>query len=185
MRRRCSEKRFRQDLFYRLNVVTLVVPPLRDRMEDMPLLAEHFLERANARNLKKHRLTPAAMERLMGYDFPGNVRELENLVEQAAALAEHEELSASDFPVRVRDTAPSRPAESAGTTRSPTTLAEAVSEAERAAIAAALERYPSELPRVADQLGVSPTTLWRKMKRLGLKTSGEEPIGLPRDTPPH
>jgi two-component system response regulator HydG len=176
-----QEKRFRQDLFYRLNVVTLVVPPLRDRLEDVPLLAEHFLQRANERNLKKHRLTPSAVDRLMSYDFPGNVRELENLVEQAAALAEHDELSASDFPVKKRAAADIRQSD---ITRIPTTLADAVSDAERSAIAAALERYPSELPRVADVLGVSATTLWRKMKRLGLKTSGEEPIAAPKDTPP-
>ena len=91
------EKRFRQDLYYRLNVVTLRVPPLRERLEDVPVLAEHFLQRANARSPKPKRLSAAAVEHLMGYSFPGNVRELENLVEQAAALAEGEELLPEDF----------------------------------------------------------------------------------------
>src|SRR5438309_1299595 len=78
---------FRQDLYYRLKVVTLEVPPLRDRREDVPLLAEHFLQRTNARSSRQRRLTQAALDHLSEYSFPGNVRELENLVEQAAALA--------------------------------------------------------------------------------------------------
>ena len=76
-----QEKRFRQDLYYRLNVVTLRVPPLRDRLTDVPELAHHFLMRANARARNPKQLSSAAAEHLMGYSFPGNVRELENLVE--------------------------------------------------------------------------------------------------------
>jgi DNA-binding NtrC family response regulator len=91
------EKRFRQDLFYCLNVVPLRVPPLRERLEDIPVLAEHFLQRANARGPRPKRLSNAAVERLMGYGFPGNVRELKNLVRRAAALAEGEELQPEDF----------------------------------------------------------------------------------------
>lgn len=174
-----AEKRFRQDLFYRLAVVTLQVPPLRDRLEDVPLLAQHFLERANARNRVPHHLTPSAIERLMGYSFPGNVRELENLVEQAAALAEGPELDADDFPLKRTPT--SRPAEVASpppfsaSTQGVVSLADAVSEAEKRAIQSALERMP-DLARVAEVLGVSTTTLWRKMKRLGLKTPHEPPV---------
>jgi two-component system response regulator HydG len=91
------EKRFRQDLYYRLNVVTLRVPPLRERLEDVPELAEHFLKRAKARGPKPKRLSTAAVEHLMGYSFPGNLRELENLVERAAALSQGEELLPEDF----------------------------------------------------------------------------------------
>ncbi len=172
-----EHKRFRQDLFYRLNVVTLLVPPLRDRLEDIPLLAEHFLTRANARSQRKKRLTSAAVEHLQGYNFPGNVRELENLVEQAAALSEGEELLPEDFPTRTprpggaEPLAAERPAEAG----SPQKLADAVSEAERKAIVTALDRS-RDLGEVADALGISTTTLWRKMKRLGLKTSGESPV---------
>ena len=91
------EKRFRQDLYYCLNVVPLRVPPLRERLEDIPVLAEHFLRRANARGPRPKRLSEAAVEYLMDYGFPGNVRELENLVRRAAALAESEELQPEDF----------------------------------------------------------------------------------------
>ncbi|HZH79564.1 MAG TPA: sigma-54 dependent transcriptional regulator, partial [Archangium sp.] len=91
------EKRFRQDLYYCLNVVPLRVPPLRERLEDIPVLAEHFLRRANARGPRPKRLSEAAVEYLMDYAFPGNVRELENLVRRAAALTEGEELRPEDF----------------------------------------------------------------------------------------
>jgi two-component system response regulator HydG len=173
------EKRFRQDLYYRLNVVTLRVPPLRERLEDVPALAEHFLKRANARSPRPKRLSQAAVDHLMGYSFPGNVRELENLVEQAAALSEGEELLPEDFPVRTgASVAASGPAEASPapaatdiTTRVPT-LAESVEEAERRAIAQALERHGMDLGRVAEELAVSSTTLWRKMKRLNLRPLG-------------
>ena len=168
-----AEKRFRQDLFYRLNVVSLLVPPLRDRLEDVPLLAEHFLARANARGPRKQRLGASAIDHLQTYQFPGNVRELENLVEQAAALAEGDELSPADFPIpRAAPVEPKPAGTGAGLAG---TLAEAVSEAERAAIANALERTPNDLAQVADDLAVSPTTLWRKMKRLGMKLGSPEP----------
>ncbi|WP_376764373.1 sigma-54-dependent transcriptional regulator [Archangium violaceum] len=174
------EKRFRQDLYYRLNVVTLRVPPLRERLEDVPELAEHFLKRANARSPNPKRLSEAAVGHLMGYSFPGNVRELENLMEQAAALAEGVELLPEDFPLR-----PNARVEASGPVGSPQvssldtgmrmpTLAEAVEEAERRAIAQALERHGVDLGRVAEELSVSSTTLWRKMKRLNLRPSGTD-----------
>jgi two-component system, NtrC family, response regulator HydG len=156
--------RFRQDLFYRLNVVGLWVPPLRERLEDLPLLADHFLQRINARAIRPKRLTAAAIAHLQSHSFPGNVRELENLIEQAAALAEGEELVPDDFPIpppgATRSGAP-------GAASGMPTLADAVAEAERKAIAAAVERT-SDLGQAAAELGISSTTLWRKMKRLGL-----------------
>jgi len=168
-----NDRRFRQDLFYRLAVVTLWIPPLRDRLEDVPQLAQHFLEKANLRNRRPRQLTQAALDRLMNHSFPGNVRELENLVEQAAALAETDELGPEDFPLRSRRASGELP--SLSTPGPARTLADAVTEAERRAIIAALELHPGDLPRVADVLSVSSTTLWRKMKRLGLKTVGEDP----------
>ncbi|MFZ5468691.1 MAG: sigma-54-dependent transcriptional regulator [Myxococcota bacterium] len=168
-----QEKRFRQDLYYRLNVVNLKVPPLRERAEDIPLLAEHFLQRANARSFRRHRLTTQAVHHLASYEFPGNVRELENLVEQAAALAEGEELLPDDFPIRPHARGPHEASPPPATPTPLPTLADAVAEAERRAIALALERSPKDLAQVAEDLAVSSTTLWRKMKRLGLKVGSE------------
>ncbi|WP_408888032.1 sigma-54-dependent transcriptional regulator [Myxococcus faecalis] len=177
------EKRFRQDLYYRLNVVTLRVPPLRERLDDVPALAEHFLGRANARSPNPRRLSAAAVTHLMSYDFPGNVRELENLVEQAAALSESDELLPEDFPLRQARLTPVAGASPLGALDGPAglppgtsagpTLAQVVEDAERRAIAQSLERHGVDLARVADELGVSSTTLWRKMKRLNLRPPNE------------
>jgi two-component system response regulator HydG len=162
-----AEKRFREDLFYRLNVVPLRVPSLRERPEDIPLLAEHFLDGYASRTGEKKALSPAAMQKLVDYPWPGNVRELENMIEQAAALAPHTLLSDEDIRF---DSLPSHHA--AG---GPQALVDAVEHAERRAIEAALGRCGGDLGRVARELQVSSTTLWRKMKRLGLGAHVGEP----------
>jgi len=165
LRRAIAEKRFREDLFYRLNVVPIRIPPLRERREDIPLLAAHFLQRFNRRTGGEKLLTPEAVAVLQGHDWPGNVRELENMIEQAAALSPGREIRAADVQLEERPAA-------AGGEAGAGTLAEAVEEAERRAIATALARSGSDLGRVARELGVSSTTLWRKMKRLGLEARG-------------
>jgi two-component system, NtrC family, response regulator HydG len=156
-----AEKRFREDLFYRLNVVPLRVPPLRERREDIALLAEHFLQRYAQKSGEKKTLLPEAVAKLVAYPWPGNVRELENMMHQAAALAPHDELSADD----IRFEAPA----SASAPGAPQTLAEAVDAAERRTIELALARAGGDLGVVARELAVSSTTLWRKMKRLGIE----------------
>jgi two-component system response regulator HydG len=158
-----AEKRFREDLFYRLNVVPLTAPPLRERREDVPILAQHFLTRFNQRNGTRRTLTQGALQKMSGYDFPGNVRELENIVEQAAALAHSDEIEVDDVYLETRTQA-------AGPSASGThSLAQEVDEAEKRAIEASLQRNDGQLERVARDLDVSTTTLWRKMKRLGLR----------------
>ncbi len=153
-----TSRRFREDLFYRLNVVPLRVPPLREHREDVPLLAQHFLARYARRSGERKSLTPAAMQKLVEYPWPGNVRELENMIEQAAALAPRAELS--DVDIRFEPPAGGQPG-AAGQT-----LAEAVEAAERRAIEAALARCNGDPARAARELRVSSTTLWRRMKRL-------------------
>ncbi|MGA8891862.1 MAG: sigma-54 dependent transcriptional regulator [Anaeromyxobacteraceae bacterium] len=162
LQRAIAEKRFREDLFYRLNVVPLRIPPLRERREDIPLLARHFLERLNRRGGESRRWTVEALARMLEHDWPGNVRELENVVEQAAALSAGREIQASDVSF-------GHDARSASTGPG-TTLADAVAAAERRAIEAALVRCGGDQARVARELGVSATTLWRKMKRLGVES---------------
>jgi two-component system response regulator HydG len=160
LRRAIAEKRFREDLFYRLAVVPIRIPPLRERRGDVPLLAAHFLRRATAPGAPARTLAPDAVAKLLEHAWPGNVRELENVIAQAAALAPSPELHAGDVHVDPHALAPA-----SGGGR---TLAAAVEDAERAVIEAALARHAGDLAAVARELGVSSTTLWRKMKRLGL-----------------
>ncbi|HZR07125.1 MAG TPA: sigma-54 dependent transcriptional regulator [Myxococcales bacterium] len=159
-----AEKRFREDLFYRLNVVPLHAPPLRERKEDLPLLAQHFLSRFNQRNGTRRTLTQGALQKMAAYDFPGNVRELENVVEQAAALAHSDEIDADDVSIETRFNAVSD-----GPPGGVWTLAQETDAAERRAIEAAIQRNDGQIEKVARELDVSTTTLWRKMKRLGLR----------------
>jgi len=160
LRRALAEKRFREDLFYRLNVVPLRVPPLRERREDIPLLAAHFLARYNERAGVRKTMTTAAVAKLLEHAWPGNVRELENMIEQAAALSPGSEIGVSD--VRFETNGLGR-----GATAQ--TLAEALEATERRVIEAALVRRTGDLTLVAQDLAVSATTLWRKMKRLDIR----------------
>jgi len=99
-----KEGRFREDLYYRLNVLQLALPPLRERAGDLPMLIEHFLEKYNARlGTRVVGVAPDALKQLLGYAFPGNVRELENMIERAVVLAEGELLTLDDLPERVRE----------------------------------------------------------------------------------
>jgi two-component system response regulator HydG len=152
-----AEKRFRQDLYYRLNVARFQLPPLRERREDIPLLFSFFLGKYNAKMKLRAQLGEGVMEALMRYDFPGNVRELENMVEQAVALSGGGTITADEI---VPETA--RPSVHTGGR----SLAATVDDAERQAIEAALRECEGSRERAADLLAISPTTLWRKMTRL-------------------
>jgi two-component system response regulator HydG len=165
LRRAIAEKRFREDLFYRLNVVPLRIPPLRERREDVPLLATHFLSRYNLRAGTEKVLGADAVPRLKLHEWPGNVRELENIIEQAASLSLHREISASDIQTEAIALTPAP----GGSHR----LSDVVEQAERHAIQDALARCGGDQGKVAKELGVSTTTLWRRMKRLGLSGDSE------------
>jgi two-component system response regulator HydG len=155
-----AEKRFRQDLYYRLNVARFVLPPLRDRREDIPVLLDFFLEKYNKKMGTRARLADGVPEAVSQYDFPGNIRELENMVEQAVALSGGAAISADDIlPAALQ---PKRP------TGGGRTLADVVDVAERSAIEAALRESDGSRERAADTLGISATTLWRKMTRLAI-----------------
>ncbi len=163
-----AEGRFREDLYYRLNVITVPLPPLRDRAEDIPLLARHFLARYAEENEKSiEDFTPRAMELLMDYHWPGNVRELENVVERGVVLSREETFSDLLLPPAVREP------------RVPTVLApampsngmsfkEAVATYERELISQALKTAGGVQKRAAEILKVKPTTLHEMMKRLGV-----------------
>ncbi len=166
--------RFREDLFYRLNVVSLTIPPLRDRREEIPTLVNHFLT-MHARNAGKFvpQLTPQVLERLSAYDWPGNVRQLTNELKRLIALSDEDELidvgHLSSVFRETSTTAP--PAQVEGTTVRvclDRTLQEMYDDVERAAIARAMEQSQYNLADTARRLGITRKGLYLKRRRLGL-----------------
>jgi two-component system, NtrC family, response regulator AtoC len=174
---------FREDLFYRLNVVPIHIPPLRERHEDIPLLAEHFIAKFNDR-LKKEitAITPEAIERLVAYQWPGNIRELENLMERTMLFCEGPEIRLSDLPPEVAGppasgtataTYPPAPAAEETARPAPESLKEAVraetERVERELIQRALDATAGNVTQAARKLKISRKSLQTKMKELGLR----------------
>ncbi len=157
-----ANKRFREDLYYRLNVARFEIPPLRDRKEDIPPIVDSFLAKYGQKMSRHASLGPGVMDHLLSYDFPGNIRELENLIEQGVALAQ-------DGQVHLSDILPNHNDNGAGLDTGRKSLADIVQQVERDAIVRALRQVEGNKERAAEMLGLSPTTLWRKMKRLQLE----------------
>jgi two-component system, NtrC family, response regulator AtoC len=163
--------RFREDLYYRLNVVRIDVPPLRERREDVPLLAGHILEKLRARSGRPLKtLAPDALDALLSYRFPGNVRELENLLERATIISEGGEITAADLDLgrhapRVSTRVSTRTATPAAPAATPLKPME---EMERDALARALEKHGGNRTRAAEELGISRRTILNKIKHYGL-----------------
>ena len=166
-----EEGRFRQDLYFRLNVIGIEVPPLRARGNDVLLLAQHFLGRAARRAGKRVTgITPQAAERLLGYGWPGNVRELENCVERAVALTQHEQLLVDDLPEKVRSY---RPADVVLPTEDPSALV-SMEEVERRYVLKVLESVQGHRGHAAKILGFDRKTLYRKLERWGVTEPASE-----------
>lgn len=161
-----KEKKFREDLYYRLNVIDLHLPALRDRREDIPLLIEYFLKTLNQELGRKIKgITPEAEELLVNYDWPGNVRELRNSLERAMALTMNEVLDVEDF----KGLSGHEPSDKKTSQKaSVETLAEAVEQAEKEAIKNALSYTNYNKVAAARLLGVHRSLLYRKLKQLGL-----------------
>ncbi len=152
-----KEGSFRPDLFYRLNVFSIHLPPLRERREDIPTLADHFLHKyAAAMNKPVPRLSAAALDLLLQYDWPGNVRELENAVERALVIGREPEVQPSDFPFQLHPAPETRGGRS-------------LEEMERIHIERVLNEAGWNLSRAARILEIDRTTLYSKLKRYGLK----------------
>lgn len=152
---------FREDLFYRLNVVAVDLPPLRQRKGDIPLLVNHFLARYAAENDKAvGEISKEALELLTRYAYPGNVRELQNIVERAVVMARGAVVTCADLPAEVQKAAPAPAAD---------TLPAQVEELEKKAIAQALERAGGVQSRAAELLGLTERNLRYKLKKYGLK----------------
>jgi DNA-binding NtrC family response regulator len=157
-----TEGRFREDLFYRLNVIEIHLPPLRERREDVPLLVRHFVKRtAREQGQPEKAVEPDAMTALLNYNWPGNVRELQNAVERAFTLS-GERLDLDSLPPRVRE-----PAAGQLPVRDPDGLRPTLDEVERRHILDTLSSVNQDKARAANILGIDLSTLYRKLKRYG------------------
>jgi two-component system response regulator HydG len=163
---------FRKDLFYRLNVVNLRLPSLRDRREDIPLLAAHFLDRISREHGAKFTLSDEALRTMMRYDWPGNVRELEHSVERACALSSGPLLQLGDLPTQLQQqglearraaAAFGEPARESGAPEVRT-----LADLERQAILGAIRTLNGDKLQAAKLLGIGKTTLYRKLKEYGI-----------------
>ncbi|HLG20438.1 MAG TPA: sigma-54 dependent transcriptional regulator [Bdellovibrionota bacterium] len=167
---------FREDLFYRLNVIQIRIPPLRERKEDIPVLARHFLEKySKDRDHRIKRISDSAMDRLMAYDYPGNVRELENVIEQCMALEIGEEIRLESLPEKVRTaqgTVPSVP--SSGFPTGGLHLEDEVMSYERALLVDALRVAGGVKKRAAELLNISFRSFRYRLLKHGLDTGEDE-----------
>jgi two-component system response regulator HydG len=163
---------FRKDLFYRLNVVNLRLPSLRDRREDIPLLAAHFLDRISRERGRKFTLSDEVLRTMMRHDWPGNVRELENSVERACVLSSGPIIHLGDLPTQLQQEGleAKRAAISAGASAEPTTSPEVktLAELEREAILGTIRALSGDKLQAAKLLGIGKTTLYRKLKEYGI-----------------
>lgn len=150
-----QEDKFREDLYYRLNVVKICLPPLKERREDIPLLIDHFIRKFNLiRKRAIQGVTPEVLSFLMDYPFPGNIRELENIIEYAFISCKGSVIGLENLSKDLVESYKGSPS------------GQETEEAEK--IRAVLERYPHNRPLAARALGISRTTLWRRMKKYGL-----------------
>jgi len=156
--------RFREDLYYRLNVVPVFLPSLRERTVDVPLLTEFFLAKYNKENIKAVRIAPEALELFMGYGWPGNVRELENTVERLVVMSRRNTVTAADLPLNITENqARSRPE-----TQTADALPSEIADIEKARILDALRKTGWNQAKAARLLGLTPRQIGYKIKRHGI-----------------
>jgi DNA-binding NtrC family response regulator len=157
-----KEERFRADLYYRLNVIPVVIPPLRDRRDDIPLLVDHFLRIASERSGRRKTVSKEAMDLLSSYDWPGNVRELENIVERACILQEGDDFRIEDLPDKVRHHSQERRKVVMQETQM------TLDELEKEYLVSVLEETSWQKKKASAILGINASTLYRKIQRYGL-----------------
>ena len=165
-----SEGRFRQDLFYRINVINLELPPLRERPNDIPAMADYFMKNV-ARDAKRdlEGLSDSALEALVNYRWPGNVRELQNVIERAVLLSKSAQIGLTDLPSHIANGARKSAVLSVAGEYRRLSLKEALEGPEREIIAQVLREFGGNRNETADALGINRTTLYKKMKKLGLE----------------
>jgi transcriptional regulator with PAS, ATPase and Fis domain len=152
---------FREDLYFRLNVMRIGLPPLRERREDISLLIDHFVREFNAREGKDITgLTHSAMEILLNYDYPGNVRELKNIIEHAVILCQGDQISPDFLPAHFRG--------KKSVTAARNLDLQTMEEFEKEQILKTLKKHKGKIEKAAEEMGIHRTTLWRKMKKKGI-----------------
>jgi DNA-binding NtrC family response regulator len=173
LEREVKEGRFREDLYYRLSVVTLRVPPLRERADDLPLLAAHALRQAREAGARAATISEEALATLNQYNWPGNVRELENTIAHAALYARDKVITPEDLPVKIRNH--SRPAEPENKTQTMFKDLPSLDELERRYLIHVMQSVNGSRTRAAEVLGIDRRTLYRMAERfrVNLKESGE------------
>jgi len=163
---------FREDLYYRLNVVNIYLPPLKERVDDIPLLVNHFIEQFNKKlNRNISSVSPAAMDCLVSFDWPGNIRQLENTIEHAFICAKGNVLMPEDFPEEIQKAKKKKKAESPSAPEQDRVLGEKIQtldEMEVWMIINALKETGGHLGHTAQRLGIARSTLWRLMKKHGI-----------------
>ncbi|MCC8147277.1 MAG: sigma-54 dependent transcriptional regulator [Bacteroidales bacterium] len=160
-----AEKTFREDLFYRINLITIHIPPLRKRIDDIPLLAQHFADQLTSANkLSKVKFTPRALNYLQTLPYPGNIRELKNLIERTLLVSGKNILEDIDF---INQNKLNQSVTDKGLLDGLT-----LEELEKRSIEKALEKYSGNISRVASTLGVSRAALYRRMEKYGIKNEG-------------
>ena len=166
---------FREDLYYRLNVISINIPPLRDRIEDIPLLIKHFLGHAARKNRNiLSILEPDIIERLQSYNWPGNVRELQNVIERLVCIASQHPVSISDLPSEIMSSGYLYCGEHTPDSiiRYKHKRKQLLAEEESKQIISLLKIYRGNVTQVAQEMGFSRMTLYRKMKLYGISRSG-------------
>ncbi len=168
--------KFRQDLFYRLNVIPLQLPPLRKRPNDIPMLIDHFIKKFNVENAREVKgVTEKAMKLLLNYHWPGNIRELENYIERAVVLCKTDRITDSDLPSHLAL------GELARHSHSPSDTIMPIAEMEKIMILKALESFDGNRTKAAEALGINPRTLRNKLHEYGMMGGSEATVGAELD----
>lgn len=170
-----AKNTFREDLYYRLNVIPIFLPPLRDRKDDLPLLVDHFLKKCSAKISKQvEGISEQAIDALTAYNWPGNVRELENIIERAVILSKSNSVELTDLPDFLRDISAVDIAKS--TSNKKQTLKEALKVSEKEIIINMLSDYNGNRKKVALALGINRTTLYNKMRDYELLDASQKDL---------
>lgn len=165
--------KFRKDLFYRVNVIRIHLPSLRDRREDIPLLVEYFFEKILEKLKKEKRVfSKESMRALMNYNWPGNIRELQNIIERVVTLSKNETISVEELPLPAEESSALTEDLHEGQKRK-SFIVTSLAEQEKNAIVEALNKYGGNQTKVAQVLGISTTTLWRKIKKYRIRPQHE------------